>query len=171
VGAILSQAPGSHSNNVRSYARLDGDAVAKRNNSAGIGGDALTGNDNAGEIQGIRRRDSNDLAAPIKLTPAETLPHPPSAPIRPCGRQSSAPLLSLIKRLEAVLRLYWQDVWRSLVHDWRNFLTIPSRQKQGNFSRLRTKIVIPITNWLRQPLTTNRAQSEPPSMARPAQKT
>ena len=65
--AILSQTPGSHSNNVRSFVRLDDDAVAKRNNSAGIGRDALTRNDNAGEIQGIRRRDSNDFTGRLLI--------------------------------------------------------------------------------------------------------
>jgi general secretion pathway protein A len=123
---------------------------------------------------GLEQLDADEVgplrAAPIKLTLVETHPPPPSSPVRPRVRQGTTPLLSLMKRLGAVLQLYWQDVWRSFVRDWTGFLTIPSWQKQGNSSRLRTKIVIPITNWLRQPLRTNRAQSEPPSMARPAQK-
>jgi general secretion pathway protein A len=97
-------------------------------------------------------------AAPIRLTLVETLPLPPYAPVRPRVRQSSTPVLSLMKRFGVVLRLYWQDVWRSFVRDWRSFLAIHSRQKPRISSRLRTIIVIPITNWLRQPLTINRAQ-------------
>jgi len=97
-------------------------------------------------------------AAPIRLTLVETLPLPPYAPVRPRVRQSSTPVLSLMKRLGVVLRLYWQDVWRSFVRDWRSFVAIHSRQKQGISLRLRTTIVIPITNWLRQPLMINRTQ-------------
>jgi hypothetical protein len=67
VEAILCQTAGSHSNNVRSFVRLDGDTIAKRNTSAGIGGDALTRKDNAGQIQGIRRRDSNDFAGRLLM--------------------------------------------------------------------------------------------------------
>jgi HNH endonuclease len=67
AGAILSQTPGSQSNNVRSFVRLDGDTIAKGNNSPGIGGDALTRNDNTNEIQRIRRRDSNDFAGRLLI--------------------------------------------------------------------------------------------------------
>jgi general secretion pathway protein A len=74
-------------------------------------------------------------AAPIKLTLAETLPLPPSAPVRPCDRQSGTPLLSPMKRLGAVVRLYWQDVWRSFVRDWRSFLTRFPRGRNREISR------------------------------------
>jgi general secretion pathway protein A len=115
----------------------------------------------AATTPGLRQLDTEEVnplgAAPIRLTLVETLPLPPSAPARPRVQQSRTPL-SLMKQLDAVLRLYWQDVWRSFVRDWRSFLAIPSRQKQGISSRLRTGIVIPITKWLREPLTTNRAQ-------------
>src|SRR5207247_9741536 len=60
-GSDIISIPGTHSNNVRSFFWLDDDTIAKRNNSAGIGGDALTRNDDAGEIQRISRRDGNDF--------------------------------------------------------------------------------------------------------------
>jgi hypothetical protein len=52
---------GCHSNNARSLVWLDGNTIAKSNNSPGIGGDTLTRNNNPGEIQRIRRRDSYDF--------------------------------------------------------------------------------------------------------------
>jgi hypothetical protein len=53
--------PACHSNNARSLAWLDGNTIAKSNNSPGIGGDTLTRNNNPGEIQRIRSRDSYDF--------------------------------------------------------------------------------------------------------------
>src|SRR5216683_7793774 len=53
--------PACHSNNARSLVWLDGNTIAKSNNSPGIGGDTLTRNNNPGEIQRIRRRDSYDF--------------------------------------------------------------------------------------------------------------
>jgi general secretion pathway protein A len=98
-------------------------------------------------------------AVPIKLTLVETLPLQPSPPLRPDARRGSTLLLRRMKRLGAILGLYWQEVWRSFVRDLRNFLAIPSRQNPGNSFALRTKIVIPITKWLRQPIRISRAQS------------
>ena len=43
--------------------RLDGDAIAKCNKLAGIGGDAFAGNDDANEIQWVGGGQRDDFAA------------------------------------------------------------------------------------------------------------
>jgi general secretion pathway protein A len=108
-------------------------------------------------------------AAPIKLTFVQTLPLSPPVPARPPVRQSRT-LPPQRKRLGTVVLLYWQEVWRSFVRDWKVFLTIAARRKQPISSRPRAKIVPPITKWLRQPIKTNRAPLEPHLRARTAHK-
>jgi general secretion pathway protein A len=108
-------------------------------------------------------------AAPMKLTTVEAPPFPPSVPVRPHYRHRHTLPLRL-KRLGVVLLSYQQDIWRSFVHDWRSFLAFSARQKHPIATELRTKIVTPISKWLRKPITRNQASTQSRLMARPAHK-